>query len=180
MKKIFTIAMISVLISAGSCKKDSDFLNVPPKSVVTTDVVFSDPALVLSVLGDLYNRVLDFSSLDNGWTTFADFGESFPSDNGQYGFVQNRSWDYGAWGTWDYGYVRDLNLFIDNVTASTKLLAADKSRFLAEGRFLRASYYFEMVKRMGGVPIITTQLIVDDKNDVASLQRPTAGRHATR
>ncbi|NHA03600.1 RagB/SusD family nutrient uptake outer membrane protein [Mucilaginibacter sp. HC2] len=172
MKKIFTIAMISVLIGAESCKKDSDFLNVPPKSVVTTDVVFSDPALVLSVLGDLYNRVLDFSSLDNGWTTFADFGESFPSDNGSYGFVQNRSWDYGTWGTWDYGYVRDLNLFIDNVTASTKLLAADKSRFLAEGRFLRASYYFEMVKRMGGVPLITQTLTYNNSGNVTDLQFP--------
>jgi len=174
MKKIFTIAMISVLIGAESCKKDSDFLNVPPKSVVTTDVVFSDPALVLSVLGDLYNRVLDFSSLDAGWTTFADFGESFPSDNGFYNIVQNRSWGYGTWGTWDYGYVRDLNLFIENVTASTKLLAADKSRFLAEGRFLRASYYFEMVKRMGGVPLITQSLSYDNSGNVSSLQFPRA------
>ncbi|WP_184545487.1 RagB/SusD family nutrient uptake outer membrane protein [Mucilaginibacter sp. FT3.2] len=174
MKKILGIMGFAVLLSTGSCKKDSDFLNVPPKSVITTQTAFSDPALVLSVIGDLYNRQKDFSSLDDGWTTFADFAESFPSDNGSYYFVQNRNWDYGTWGIWDYGYIRDLNLFIDNLNASTQLLAADKSRFLAEGRFLRANYYFEMVKRMGGVPLITKTLTYDNSGNVVGLQIPRA------
>lgn len=174
MKKILAIAMVSVLLSTGSCTKDSDFLNVPPKSVLTTDVTFSDPALVLSVIGDLYNRQVDFSGLDNGWQSFADFGTSFPSDNGFYYIVQNRSWDYGSWAIWDYGYIRDLNLFIDNVTASTQLFAADKTRFLAEGRFLRANYYFEMAKRMGGVPLVTKTLTYDNSGSVSNLLIPRA------
>lgn len=193
MKKILAIAMVSVLLSTGSCTKDSDFLNVPPKSVITTDIAFSDPALVLSAIGDLYNRQRDFSSLDGypiptannafdysnnqnepGWRTFADFGESFPSDNGSYYIVQNRSWGYDSWAIWDYGYIRDLNLFIDNVTASTKLAATDKTRFLAEGRFLRANYYFEMVKRMGGVPLITKSLTYDNGGSVSNLLTPRA------
>jgi len=164
--------MFALLLGTGSCKKDSDFLNVTPTSVIPTTTAFSDPALVLSVIGDLYNRQKDFSSLDDGWTTFADFAESFPSDNGFYYFVQNRSWGYDAWAIWDYAYIRDLNLFIDNVTASTQLLASDKSRFLAEGRFLRANYYFEMVKRMGGVPLITKTLTYDNSGPVTSLQVP--------
>lgn len=174
MKKIIGIMGCALLLSVGACKKDSDFLDVPPKSVIPTDVVFSDPALVLSALGDLYNRQKDFSSLDDGWSTFADFAESFPSDNGFYYFVQNRSWGYDAWAIWDYGYIRDLNLFIDNLNASTQLLAADKARFLAEGRFLRANYYFEMVKRMGGVPLITKTLTYDNSGSAANLQTPRA------
>ena len=170
MKKILTITMFAVLLGAGSCKKDSDFLNVNPTSVIPTTTAFSDPALVLSVIGDLYNRQKDFSSLDDGWQTFADFGESFPSDNGFYYIVQNRSWSYDSWAIWDYGYIRDLNLFIDNVTASTQLLASDKARFLAEGRFLRANYYFELVKRMGGVPLITKTLTYDYVESVTNLQ----------
>ncbi|MEJ7676970.1 MAG: RagB/SusD family nutrient uptake outer membrane protein [Segetibacter sp.] len=51
---------------------------------------------------------------------------------------------------------------------------ADKTRFLAEARFLRANYYFEMVKRMGGVPLITNTLEYDYKGDATSLQRPRA------
>ncbi|MDN3583128.1 RagB/SusD family nutrient uptake outer membrane protein [Mucilaginibacter flavus] len=174
MKKILGIMGFAALLTTGSCKKDSDFLTVPPKSVITTQTAFSDPALVLSVIGDLYNRQKDFSSLDDGWATFADFGESFPSDNGAYYFVQNRNWNYGTWAIWDYGYIRDLNLFIDNLNASTQLLAADKARFLAEGRFLRANYYFEMVKRMGGVPLITKTLTYDNSGNVVGLQIPRA------
>ncbi|WP_454804703.1 RagB/SusD family nutrient uptake outer membrane protein [Mucilaginibacter phyllosphaerae] len=172
MKKKYLIMIIASLLIGQSCKKDSDFLDVPPKQVLPTELVFSDPALVLSVLGDLYNRVVDFSGLDNGWASFTDFSESFPSENGSYFFVQRTGWGFGEWGTWDYGYVRDLNLFIQRATAATKLTDADKARFIAEARFLRAQYYFELVKRMGGVPLITEPLEYDYSGNVTPLQKP--------
>lgn len=172
MKKIVSITMFGLLMVIGGCKKDSEFLNIPPIQVIPNDVAFSDPALVLSVLGDLYNRSVDFTSLDNGWASFTDFSESFPSENGSNYIVQRTGWDYGSWSTWDYGYIRDLNLFIQRDSAATKLTDADKTNFLAEGRFLRANYYFEMVKRMGGVPLITSPLTYDYKGDATSLQVP--------
>ena len=64
MKKIYTVLTFTALLLTGACKKDSAFLDVPPKQIIPEEVAFSDPALVLSVLGDLYNRQLDFSSLD--------------------------------------------------------------------------------------------------------------------
>lgn len=178
MKKYFIFTACIVLLGTGSCKRDSSFLDVPPTSVITTELAFSDPALVLSILGDLYNRQVDFSNFDNGWASFADFSEAFPSDHGAYGIIQNTSWDYGSWGIWDYGYIRDLNLFIQRATASTKLQAIDKSRFLAEARFLRANYYFELVKRMGGVPLVTTPLTYDYSGNVTSLQVPRSKESA--
>jgi len=174
MKKIFTITLFALLLVAAGCKKDSAFLDIPPVQVIPNDVAFSDPALVLSILGDLYNRQVDFSGLDNGWASFTDFSESFPSENGSAYFVQRTSWGYGEWGTWDYGYIRDLNLFIQRDSAATQLSASDKARFLAEGRFLRANYYFEMVKRMGGVPLVTNPLVYDYKGDATYLQVPRA------
>lgn len=170
MNKLYILTLFAALLLTGSCKKDSDFLDVPPKQVIPEETAFSDPALVLSVLGDLYNRTQDFSSLDDGWRSFADFNESFPSENGSYFIVQRNGWGYFEWGIWDYGYVRDLNLFIQRATASTKLLEADKKRFIAEARFLRANYYFELVKRMGGVPLITDPLQYDYSGNVTNLQ----------
>jgi hypothetical protein len=149
MKKIFLITISAALLITGSCSKDSSFLDIPPKDVLPTDKVFSDPTLVLSVIADLYQREVDFSGLDNGWASFADFSEAFPSENGSSGIVQRRGWDFGEWNIWDYGYIREINLFIERATAST-LKDADKKRFIAEARFLRAAYYFELVKRMGG------------------------------
>lgn len=164
--------MCAGLLFTGSCRKDSDFLDVPPKAIIDANVAFTDPNLVLSILGDLYNRYLDFSGLDNGWASFVDFSEAFPSENGSSFFVQRTGWGYGEWSTWDYTYIRELNLFIQRATAATALTDAQKNQFIAEGRFLRASYYFEMVKRMGGVPLITEPLTYDFSGNVEALQKP--------
>lgn len=197
MKKIISIISLASLVIIAGCKKsDEEFLDIPPTSVIPSDVAFTDPALVLAVLGDLYNRQVDFSSLDGrpipesnlgrpgtpdieaGWRTFADFSESFPSENGSYFIVQRTGWDYGEWRMdWfrSYAYIKDLNLFIQRDSASTALDPIAKARFMAEGRFLRANFYFEMVKRMGGVPLILQPLIYDPaKGDVSTLQYPRA------
>lgn len=177
MKKLIAIIPLALLLIIAGCRKDDEFLDIPPTQIIPEETAFSDPALVLSILGDLYNRMLDFSSLDNGWGSFADFSESFPSENGSYYIVQRTGWDYGEWGVnWydSYAYIRDLNLFIARDSASTELNESDKARFLAEGRFIRASFYFELVKRMGGVPLILQQLVYDFKGDPTYLQTPRA------
>nr|WP_231876093.1 RagB/SusD family nutrient uptake outer membrane protein [Mucilaginibacter sp. L294] len=55
---------------------------------------------------------------------------------------------------WGYNTVREINVFLQNLPASA-LPEADKKPKLAEARFLRAFCYFAMVKRYGGVPLIT-------------------------
>jgi len=179
MKKIFSITAVALLaIGVWSCKKsDNEFLNVQPTTFLTNDQVFSDPSLVLSVLGDLYNRQVDFSGLDNGWGSFADFSESFPSENGSANIVQRTGWPFDSWGVdWfaSYQYIRDLNLFLERDSASTALSESDRARFYAEGRFLRANFYFELVKRYGGVPLVTGELVYDYKGDPTYLQQPRA------
>ncbi len=189
MKKVISITSAAILtLVVWSCNKDSDFLNVDPTAISTNDQVFSDPNLVLSVLGDLYNRQEDFSSLDGyqipysndfepGWRTMADFSESFPSENGSAFIVQRTGWSFDSWRLdWGraYTYIRELNLFMERDSASTALTENYKKRFMAEARFLRANFYFEMVKRFGGVPLVTSTLDYDSKGDVSSLQQPRA------
>ena len=60
MKKIFGLITVALVIFIFGCKKDSEFLDIPPKQIIPQEVAFSDPALVLSILGDLYNRQVDF------------------------------------------------------------------------------------------------------------------------
>lgn len=174
MKNILSIITVCLVLLLGSgCKKDSAFLDVQPNTFLTNQQVFSDPNLVLSVLADLYNRQVDFSSLNGGWRTFADFSESFPSENGSSYIVQRTGWGYGEWGlNWfdSYNYIRDLNLFLQRDSASTGLSDQLKKRFYAEGRFLRANFYFELTKRYGGVPLITQPLTYDYSGKVSDLQ----------
>ncbi len=169
MKKNFIIIFCLLWLIGPSCKKDSEFLDVQPNSIVDIERTFSEPAQVITVLGDLYNRQLDFSNLDS-WQSMADFSESFPSSNGDRFLVQRTGWGFGEWATWDYEYIRAINLFIERLTAAPAISEIEKTRFLAEARFLRANYYFEMVKRMGGVPLLLESLQYTPGQDVTVLQ----------
>ncbi|OJV16874.1 MAG: RagB/SusD family nutrient uptake outer membrane protein [Dyadobacter sp. 50-39] len=178
MKKIFQILSIAVLTLGWSCN-DDEFLNRPPTGQLSEDQIWSDEGQVLSVLGDLYNRYVDLSTFKTindvpGWTTVGDFNEAFWSEAGRYGNFQNSGWDVRSWGAWDYGYIREMNLFIQKCTAADKLTPAVRESYLAEARFLRASYYFELVKRMGGVPLILEPMVYDFSGDPSYLQHPRA------
>lgn len=174
MRKILSVTILTAtLLGAGSCKKESEFLNVLPTSILTNDQAFSDPGQVLSILANLYNRQVDISTIKD-WRTMVDFSEAFPSATGDLNIVQRTDWGYGEWGTWDYTYIRHLNLFIERCTAAETLTEDNKKRFLAEARFLRANYYFEMTKRMGGVPLILESMEYDFKGDPSYLQHPRA------
>lgn len=173
MKKIFAIITMTVLIGMVGCKKDSEFLEVQAFGILTADQVFSDNNQVISLLGDLYNRQVDFTAFKNGWESFADFSEAVPATTG--GFLVNRNgFGFGEWGNWDYNYVRNLNLFIERASASEALAPPDRTRFISEARFMRANHYFELVKRMGGVPLITKSLLYDFSGDASYLRQPRA------
>lgn len=77
----------------------------------------------------------------------------------------------GTWTQyWGYNNVRNVNEFI------AKLLAAKANENLiktlsGEAKFIRAFHYFAMVKRYGGVPIIT-KVQQYDGNNIGELQAP--------
>lgn len=167
---IYLLLVTGILIS---CSSDSEFLDRPPSNILTQSQVFNDPDIVLAVVADLYNRYNDFGTITN-WPSIADFNVAFWSEAGQYGHFEDGGWGYGSWATWDYGYIRELNLFLQRLEESTELDEGVKSRFAAEGRFLRASYYFELVKRMGGVPLILEPLTYDFSGDPIYLRYPRA------
>lgn len=172
-KTLYILSTIILLSLMESCKKDSEFLDKQPTNTLPVDAVWKDPNLVLSVLGDLYNNYPDFQTT-KAWWEFTNFDEAFASANGDYFRHQNLEFGYGSWGMWDYNYVRNLNLFLKRGEESTALAKEDKDRFIAEARFIRAALYFEMVKRMGGVPLITTVLEYDYSGNPSYLQSPRA------
>ena len=169
MKKYIYFIMIPFLLA--NCTSDSEFLNREPSNILTQDQAFGSPDIVLSVLANLYNRYYDFGSVED-WPSLARFNVAFWSEAGRYGDFQNGGYGYGDWGTWDYGYIREMNLFLERLELSEDLDAVDKARFAAEGRFLRASYYFTLVKRMGGVPLILESETYDFSGDATYLQHP--------
>ena len=169
----YILIISSFLVLTLGCNKDSEFLTTEPTNLLTDEAVWKSEALVLSVLADLYNRYPDLQTINN-WGAFTDFDEAFPSEAGSYGNVKRVDYPYDWWNIWDYGYFRDLNLFIQKCAAADQLSEGARNRFLSEGRFLRAALYFEEVKRMGGVPLITEPMQYNFSGDPAYLQHARA------
>lgn len=58
----------------------------------------------------------------------------------------------------NYTGIRKVNLFLSKIDV-VPVTDAVKGYFKAEARFLRAMFYFELVKRYGGVPLIGDQVL---------------------
>lgn len=171
MKRTYKILIsAALLLTASGCSKD--WLERQPPNIITETQVWNDPVIITSLLANYYNRLPAHSQLDNGWAEFAAYDEAMWSGNND---DRNNiiAYPFDRWRLWDYGLVRDINLALENIEKfGTTLTPVQKTQFSAELRFLRAYHYFELVKRMGGVPLITTQLIYDFSGNPTNLQNP--------
>ena len=166
--KLIIAISITAGVSVTSCQK----LDVPPKNIFTSDVIFNSQAGIQSFLATLYQDlpIEDFkylpSSADgagsgggfgflhggNDWTEFYNEAGAIGEEVGPWsGFNIG-----GGFGFWPYGDIRNVNIMIAELPKHvTQLTQTGVDALLGEAHFLRAYYYFGMAKRYGGVPIIT-------------------------
>jgi hypothetical protein len=163
------IALLLGLMLAGC----SDFLKKEPSNIVSPGKFFADPSLVKSNIANLYNRMPQWFGI-NQWWNFAMFDDAFPSSFPDYYRVKNQTYPYGDWNYWDYGYLHDLNLFLDRIKGADQLSSAEQNRFFGEGLFLRANFYFDEARNMGGVPILLDTLKYNFSGDASYLYRKRA------
>lgn len=173
MRNISIYIIFSLLFIALSSCKD-DWLEREPSNILVDEQIWNDPKSITGLLSNFYDRIPVHVSLTAGWTEMAAYDEAmwsgFSNLNGLNNIID---YPYDRWGLWDYGLIRDINLSIQNLEEKGgELTESERAQFLAELRFIRAEVYFEHVKRMGGVPIITKQLIYDFSGDPTYLQYP--------
>lgn len=189
MKKIFYVLTISTfLLLTSGCEKD--WLDRQPKNIILEEQVWNDPKMILALIANYYNRLTtdtgieDFTLTVNNvnmgdiakWRNMADYDDAMWSGQSNNDGRNNiLSYPYDRWRMWNYFLVRDINLALENIEKYGKTLtAAQKTQFSAELRFIRAQNYFDLVKRMGGVPLVTTQLIYDYSGNPTPLRLPRA------
>jgi hypothetical protein len=180
MKKLIFISTMFLCLFLFSCKKD--WLQRESKSLILEEQVWNDPKQITSLLANYYDRLpTDIGLTDqtealdgrySQWRNMADYDEGMWSGQSNNDGRNNlTSYATDRWLLWNYSLVRDINLAIENIEKlGTALDAPTKLQFTSELRFLRAFNYFQMVKRMGGVPIITNQLIYDYSGEASSLR----------
>jgi len=158
----------ALLLGLSACEKN--FLDRTSPSIVSDAQVWNDANLVTSLLANYYDRLPANAEIDINAIEFTAFDQATWSGYAD-GTNNLSQYNFDRWNYWDYGLVRDINLALENINKfSTSLPEVQKNQFKAELRFLRAYAYFELVKRMGGVPLVTTQLIYDFSGDPSPLQ----------
>ncbi|WP_022824119.1 RagB/SusD family nutrient uptake outer membrane protein [Hymenobacter norwichensis] len=170
MKFSFKTLVVGAGLLTGLSACEKDFLDRNPPNIIVDSQLWNDPVLITGVLANYYDRLPSHTQIDAGWDQYAAYDEAMWSGNGN---GPNDLFTFNAfrWNYWDYGLVRDINLALDNIDKlSTSLSNDQKTQFKSELRFLRAYVYFEMVKRYGGVPLVTNQLIYDFSGDTTPLQ----------
>lgn len=181
----YIICAASLGLVVTSC---SD-LDLDAKGVQDEATLFSSDAGVKTYLAALYNDlpIEDFNYAVNGdqrgyrnhdnnqWQALKSYsgsvsGETQGRNTGNGG---GEDFDY-----WPYENIRMINTFLVSLPQYADKYTEQKyNELLAEGRFIRAFFYFGMAKRYGGVPIITEPQ--EPYAPVETLQVPRATEYDT-
>jgi len=177
MKKVHIIFLSLLLLTATACKK---YLDVVPSEYTTEDDVYTNINLAEQALARLYNALPN--DMGSDITAYTDESYHHWFDNG--GAINAYKFNLGSWsitdnplGNWagKYQDIRRANIFIERIDLVPIPLDRQSyyeiwvPRYKAEARFLRAQYYFELFRRYGAVPLLTSPADIDP-NDLGKTQ----------
>lgn len=174
MKKILFVISLATFLFTGC---ESDLTKEAP--FISENLVFESQELTESYMADLYNRAAFQSSTSWEMGIFSAVGaEHINFANWQrpnQAFLRLYSAETGPYllDRWNYSAIRDMNFLLENLPNSQAFNADYIQQKVAETRMLRAFEYFEMVKRWGGVPLITKVQNRDDSEEELFVSRNT-------
>jgi starch-binding outer membrane protein, SusD/RagB family len=168
-KLIYLFIVLSLGFLINSCSDER--LDIQPLNILTSDQVFANESAIKAYMVSLYDamHVEDFINLrSNYWdywmqnsTDEAITNSSFQREN--IGNGTNFPW-------WGYDKIRNVNDLMAKLKNS-KISQELNDKIMGEALFIRAFYYFSIVKRYGGVPIISEVQNLSG-NNIAEVQVP--------
>jgi hypothetical protein len=182
MKNLKYMVMLIALLFVAGC---SDYLDLKPTDKVTADDVFASQAGIDAFLANLYYNmpIEDFNYNVRGGFNF---NSDNPNNAGTFeccttddaaNSIRINLVDYAFdWWVGGYNYNKDVNLFFSVIPTITSIDEATRRILYGEAWFMRAYTYFELAKRYGGVPIITS---ISDASDTEALNVPRSTEKAT-
>lgn len=159
------LAFVALLAILVGCNDGLISLDKQPKDLISGNLIFEDQSLVEANLAQIYEATLfrygDYSPgqnppnwiLDEGMGAVAR-GFAYWQDASAFPLTVIDENGAGPIDYWPYGNIREANTFIQGMQNS-ELEQEYIDQKVAEARYLRAHEYWQMVKRYGGVPIIT-------------------------
>lgn len=159
--KITKYITVVIFLSMGLTSCETDFLNPKNPSAISEDDVWSDANLIELLVNQMYNDRQGYE-YSNTQDNIVDEGRCNYTGDAPNQILRGQ-WDqtYNPLDFWAYQQVRRANEFLAKIDGAT-LEEDTRKRLKGEARFLRAFLYFDMVKRYGGVPIITSPQDISD------------------
>lgn len=174
--------LIVLLLPFAACEDD---LNVAPNTALTEFDFLNNPENAVKLVNGVYNKQLDYNMYSFSWIGMtsitsddADKG-STPTDTGtdkhkmdNLTFVSSDISFNDVWkGRYDGIYRANNALFyLEQLTIDETL----KNRLIGEVKFLRALFYFDLVRCFGGVPLVVSKIDINDTqtiNEVVFVRR---------
>jgi len=182
MKRFFLITIIAALLGFSSC---SSLLEKEPIDIISDAVVWNDARLVEAYLDQVFSTML-FMFSESPWEDgigshlWGMHDKICMSDEARHAFPWypvHSTWGRGLLNVgggfdeyWLYPTIRSCNEMLEKMETST-IEDATKNRLIASARWARAMCYFAMVKRYGGIPLITVVQQIDAPRDELFLPR---------
>lgn len=172
MKNIKTIIILALCIFAfNACESD---LNVLPQDKISKDDFLSNPKYAPEVVNSAYNQMLNFEMYSFAWigmTSITSDNADKGSSDGDAGTDKDKldklAFDPTLRSFNDIWKQRYAGIYRCNegiyYLGQVNLEAGLKARYIGELKFLRAMFYFDLVRCFGGVPIIADK--IDIKNE---------------
>jgi hypothetical protein len=183
MKFLYKILPVLVMFAGASCKK---YLDVAPDNVATLESSFSNANEAEAYLFGCYSVLQNLADVrrNAGFTASAEV--VFPIDlsdpttlggaGGDAGFnlmrgLQNAEnpimnyWDAYNMGLNLWQSIRMCNTFLANVDLPPDLQPYQKTRYIAEAKFLKAYYHYYLIRMYGPIPIEDVAVAINATTD---------------
>lgn len=165
-----SLVIISLLFF--SCEED---LNVEPNDTINEIDFLNNPDNAIKLVNGVYNKQLDFEMYSFSWIGMtsitsddADKGSSASDTGADKNKMDNLTFDASdisfreVWqGRYDgIGRANNALFYLEQLQIQPTL----KNRLIGEIKFLRALFYFDLVRCFGGVPIVTSKIDINDSD----------------
>ena len=165
--KLYVKSLLLLLLLGTAVSCNDSFLDQTQTSDLNRETVFADSTYTANFLTGIYTDI-GFDINFNRWTYLLANGGGLQSacDEAEF-YPSSTIWTNMMFATgtvnpvtvsgdaWEkcYTNIRRCNVFLANADRSP-MIASRKAQYKAEALFLRAWYYFILMKHYGGVPII--------------------------
>lgn len=173
--KLFTLILLTITsVGFFSCEDD---LQVDSRDNISELDFLNDPNNAIQLVNGIYNKQLDFNMYSFSWIGMtsitsddADKGSSAGDSGADKNKMDNLTFDASDISFREVYSARYEGIYRANTALfyleQLQINPVLKERLIGECKFLRALFYFDLVRCFGGVPLVTTTIDINSTQEI--------------